>query len=112
MKLNRTRMLLVGLMLLTLAIIGVTLLLADTSPKYVPTEVQSLRLQNKQKDAQLAQMRLQQAGAQFQQALADLTAESVKVKTENHWPDAVQFNPDTLAFSEPPAPPAKKDGAK
>ena len=97
--------------------------LGQDKPKFQPTEVQSLRLQVKQKDAQLAQRdlsdacgggpgaplgRLQQA---FQQAFTNLTGEAEKIKQENKWPTSTQFDPNTLQFAEPPkpAPPPKDD---
>lgn len=72
--------------------------------KYVPTELQLLKLQVAQKDAQLAQIQLQRAQQAFQGALAALDAEAGAVKKENRWPDAVQFSPDTLTFAivDPP----------
>ena len=81
--------------------------------KYQPTEVQSLRLQVAQKNAQLAQVALQQAQRNFQDAFAALNAEAAKVKAEQKWDDAkVTFNADTLTFADapvkPPAPEAKK----
>jgi hypothetical protein len=69
--------------------------------KYEPTEVQSLRLQVKQKDTQLAQIA-------FQRALGALYEEASKVKKENNWPNELVINPDTLTFSMPPKPPEQK----
>lgn len=79
--------------------------------KYEPTEVQLLKLQVKQKDAQLAQMNLQQAQARFTQALNDLNAEGEHIKTENKWPAELKFSVDNLQFTMPPPPPvpAKKE---
>jgi hypothetical protein len=71
----------------------------DGSPKpLIPTEIQSLRLQVKQKDALLAKNLLEQAQASFQKALTALQEEGEKVKTENNWKD-VEFNPNDLSFS-------------
>jgi len=72
----------------------------------VPTEVQSLRLQVKQKDALLAKNLLEQAQSNFQKALNDLKDEGDRVKSENGWKDA-QFDPSTLQFTPAPLP-AKK----
>jgi hypothetical protein len=81
----------------------------DAKPKYAPSEVQALRLQVRQKDAQLAQRELQMTCTEpqqkFQKAISDLNAEAEKVKKDNGWPKEATFNPDTLAFTEPP--PAK-----
>lgn len=70
--------------------------------KYQPSEVQLLRLQLRLKDAQLAQVALQRAQAQFQGALAVLDEESGKVKRDNGWPATVQFSPESLTFTDPP----------
>lgn len=72
--------------------------------KYEPTEVQRLKLQVAQKDAQLAQVQLQRAQQAFQAALAELDAEAGRVKVANGWPSTVQFSPDTLTFVEAPKP--------
>jgi predicted lipid-binding transport protein (Tim44 family) len=80
---------------------------APPPKKYQPTEVESLRLQVKQKDAQLASYQAQQAQQAAQKAYADLMAEADKVKEAEHWPANVQFDPSQLSFSEPPAPPTK-----
>jgi hypothetical protein len=81
-----------------------------TKPKFEPTEIQSLRLQIRQRDAQIAQKDLFTANQRFQLTLGELQAEAQKIKTENKWPADVRFNPDTLVFEEPPKPaePPKK----
>lgn len=73
---------------------------------YRPTEIQALKLQVLQKDAQLAQVQLQRAQQAFQGALAALDAEAGAVKKANNWPADVQFSPDTLTFVAPQLPPA------
>jgi hypothetical protein len=82
-----------------------------------PTELQSLRLQVKQKDALLAKQRyealqsiLQQAQKDYTDGLKALTDEAEKTKVENGWPKDTQFEPNTLAFTPapPPAPKEKK----
>jgi hypothetical protein len=79
----------------------------DGTPKpLVPTEIQSLRLQVKQKDALLAKNLLEQAQANFQKSLTALQEEGEKVKTENGWKD-VTFDPNQLTFT-PAAKEAKK----
>ncbi|SRR6266436_3718222 len=84
-------------------------LYGDDVKTYKPTELQSLRLQVRQKDAQLAQAALQAAQQQFQAALQNLTAEGEKVKVENKWPSDTQFSPNDLSFSAPaPAKDVKK----
>ena len=76
------------------------------APEYKPTEIQSLRLQVKQKDAQIAQRDLQSAQARFQEAFAALNNEAAEVKKENKWPDDVSFDPNTLNFTAPAPKPA------
>lgn len=73
---------------------GVAALAEEKAKEYKPTEIQSLRLQVKQKDALLAWNR-------YQAAINDLNAEAQRVKKDNHWPDETIFNGDTLQFSEP-----------
>ena len=85
------------------------LMATETAKTYTPTEVQSLRLQVKQRDAQLAQQAVLNAQEKFQAILAALNAEGEKVRLENKWPDTVKFSPDRLDFTEAPAPvPAAK----
>ena len=77
--------------------------------KYKPTEIQLLKLQNKQKDALLAKAAMDSAQARFQQSVLDLTNEAEKIKLENKWAKEVQFDPNLVTFSDPPA---KKDDPK
>jgi hypothetical protein len=79
--------------------------LGQDKKSYVPTEIQMLRLQLKQREAQLAQRDFQQAQARFQQSVMELNAAAEAVKRENHWPDGVTFNPDSVSFIAPPDPP-------
>jgi hypothetical protein len=81
-----------------------------SKPKtYEPSEVQTLRLQLKQRDTQMAIQ-------VYQGKFNELVAEAQKVKKENGWPDDLKFNADTLQFEMPkltplPSPtpaPAKK----
>lgn len=76
--------------------------------KYKPTEIQQLKLEVAQKDAQLAQVQLQRAQQVFQSALAKLDDVAGQVKRENGWPEGVQFSPDSLTFIAPPEQPAPK----
>jgi hypothetical protein len=89
------------LVLFAIAVFG------QDKPKYQPTEVQSLRLQVRQKDALLAKRALDDAQTAFQKALTDLNSESEKVKTENNWPKEVSFNPNDLSYTEPAKDPKK-----
>ena len=74
-------------------------------PTWTPSEVQMLRLQVKQKDAQLAQQQMLIAQQAFQKAMADLQSEADKVEDENGWPRTSVFDPATLTFKPPvPAP--------
>lgn len=77
---------------------------AQEKKEYKLTEVQLLRLQVKQKDAQIAQVRFQASQQAFQAAINDLQAEASKVKEQNSWDKDVVFNADALTFSEAPKP--------
>jgi hypothetical protein len=80
--------------------------LAQAPPaSLTPTEVQSLRLQVKQKDAIIARQQFADAQQNFQNAIAAMNAEADKIKKENKWDDKVVFNPDQLTFTAPPATP-------
>lgn len=96
---------------IALSIIGALGLTKDP-PAYKPSELQLARLQVKQKDAQIAQVRLQDAQQRFQAALAELDKEAGAVKEANKWPSNVQFNPDTLSFEVPKLPPGQPDPSK
>lgn len=74
--------------------------LPPQSGKYVPSELQLLKLQVKQRDAQLSQQALRAAQQSFQAAVNDLMAEAERVRVENKWPSTVQLNPDSLTFED------------
>jgi hypothetical protein len=76
------------------------LVATETTKTFTPTEVQNLRLQVKQRDAQIAQRDMVAAQEKFQNFLATLQSEGEKVRLENHWPDTVKFDPNTLGFTE------------
>ena len=83
-------------------------LYGQDKPKFTPTEIQLLKLQNKQKDALLAKSRLealqtavQNAQKDFQDSMKALGDEAEAVKKENGWPKEVNFDPNTVSFSEP-----------
>lgn len=69
---------------------------------YEMSEIQKLRLQVKQKDAQLAQQASAIAQNNFQRTINDFNAEVRAIEKENNWPETLQLNPDTLEFKEPP----------
>jgi hypothetical protein len=66
-----------------------------------PTELQTLKLQLKQRDAQVAQKDVYIAQQNFQRAVDALRFEAEQVKIDNKWPQSVQFDPDTLKFAPP-----------
>lgn len=105
--------LIVALLMMTVTI-GGGWAVADTIAKeYKPSEVQLLRLKVKHKDAELAQLRFQQAQQAFQASITDLQEEAEKVKEENKWEAGVQFNADNLSFNLPTPPiPAPKPADK
>jgi hypothetical protein len=73
----------------------------EKAKEYKLTEVQLLKLQVQQKDAQLLQAQLQNIQRQFQEKVTELMSTAQKYKLENGWPPDTQFNPDTLTFSAP-----------
>jgi hypothetical protein len=88
---------------------------AQDAPKsdLKPSEVQSLRLQVKLKDAIISsqnlaalQQAVQKSQQDLNQALAALDAEANAVKKENGWDDSIVFDRQTATFSKKP------DGAK
>jgi len=112
---NHLAMAVVATCILTGLVLGISY--ADT-PVLTPTEVQSLRLQVKQKDAIIAraelqadQAKLQSDQAKFQAALAELQAEGARVKVENKWDPKVTFDLEKLTFTAP-APETKPETAK
>ena len=96
------------LILLAVLAMGYALWGQEKVKDYKPTEVQLLRLQVTQKDAQLLQAQLQNIQRQFQDKVSQLMQEANKVKLEQGWSPETQFNPDTLTFSAPPAKEEKK----
>jgi hypothetical protein len=83
----------------------IAMVAAEDKKPYTPSEVQKLRLEVKQKDTQLAQLAMRESQRNFSMTLKSYTEEADKVKKENQWPDNLQFNPDTMLFTDPPAPP-------
>jgi len=73
------------------------------APEYKPNELQTLKLQVKQKDAQLKRIEFNRAQQDFQASYAALMDEVATIKKENKWPDNLLFDPDKLQFSAPPA---------
>lgn len=95
------------ILLVSAMILGAFLLAAatrETQPdSYIPSEVQSLRLQVRQKDAVIARLN-------YESAVNALMSEGEKVRLENHWPDTVHFDFNSLSFVEqPPTPKPTKE---
>jgi hypothetical protein len=80
-------------------------------PTLTPTEVQSLRLQVRQRDALIAKQALDSAQAKFQQALKDLSDEAERVKSDNHWDKSVTFDMNDLHFTAVAKEPVKDKSA-
>lgn len=74
-----------------------------------PTEVQHLRLEVAQKDAQLAYATFQQAQVAYQKAVVNLQQLGEQTKRDNKWPAEVTFDLSTLVFTQP-VPPAPEKG--
>lgn len=81
----------------------------DTSAKCS----QARRLLLKQKDAYIAQLRLQEAQTAYNSYMQALAEEGKKIITENGWPANTQFNPNfadpSIAFAAPPPPSVSKE---
>lgn len=73
--------------------------------KYETTETEQLKLQLKQKDAIIAQIDLNTAQRQMQDAMAAINAEAEVVKKAHGWDESVLFNTTSLTFVDPPKPP-------
>src|SRR5271170_6993372 len=80
---------------------------AAAPEKYRQTEIQHLRLVNKNQAAQLAQVAYQNAQANLTTAYNDLIAESAKVKKENNWADSVKFDVEDVTFCDKLGPDGK-----
>jgi hypothetical protein len=94
------RRLLVGAVLLSSFVISSVFLLSAEKKVYKPSEIQALRLQVKQKDAQLANQALAITQQRFNQAVTDFNAEVKTIEKENSWPDTLEVDPNTLEFKE------------
>jgi len=92
----------------TLAVLAGALLFFSctraTDKKYQPDPTQSLRLQLKHKDGEMAQIQFNLAQQNLNKALNDITAEGEAIKKENGWPVELILDPNTLTFKMPPAP--------
>lgn len=73
-------------------------------PSYIPSEVQKLRLTVKHKDAEIANIVLRDAQAQYNNAITALQNEGSKVIEENKWPSDLQFDAERLTYSVKPKP--------
>lgn len=73
------------------------------------SEVQSLKLQVRQRDALLAKAALDNAQTNLQNAVQQLQAEADHIKSDNKMPKEAVFDMNSLSFSvpAPPPPPAK-----
>lgn len=86
----------------------------SASKTYEPTEVELLRLQVLEKDAELSQIALAQASANWQKATSDFNAQVETIKKAHGWPadvhlDAVTYGKTKeLKFVETVAAPAPK----
>ena len=89
----------IAFILAILALMAVLIARGQTLPApYIPNELQSLRLQLRQRDAQLAQKDLFIAQRNLDSALKALNDEAAKVKEENNWPDGLVFDQQKLSF--------------
>jgi len=98
----KLRIVLFAMLVFILAGGGFAIYKAAVAPQvFKPSELQLLRLQVKQRDAQIAQIAAQDLNNKFQKTLDELRAEGDKVKAENKWDSTVVFNPNDLTFTKP-----------
>lgn len=99
------------LVVIIAAILCVAYAYSQDPPKppvqFPPSEIQSLRLQVKQRDARLAQLA-------SERAMGDLAVECHKVRDDNKWPATVECDFNTLTFIDmkPPTVAAKPEAPK
>ena len=80
----------------------------DKSKKYEPTEVENLRLQVKQRDAQMAQIYFVQFQQKYNDAVQELYKECTSVRDHHNWPTTVTCKPEDLTFFNTPKEEPKK----
>lgn len=105
------------LLIFTLLIVGLIVAAGKVSPArqaggvahLTPTSEQTKDLQLAQKDAIIAQQKMQiiqsaqqAATKEYNDAIAALNAAADKVKSANKWDERTSFDPQTLAFIAPP----------
>jgi len=101
-KLTPVRVVLALAVVVFLVILGHAAWGQAAAPGFAPTPNQLTRLQLAQKDAIIAQLLLNQAEKQRDDANASLNAAGEAVRVENKWPDTVHFNPQTLTYFDMP----------
>lgn len=85
---------------------------ATVSPKiFTPSADHVKDLKIAQLQAQVAQQQYQQALNQFQSAIAALNAAGAQVISEEGWPKDVQFDANSMTFTEAAKPEATKPAA-
>jgi len=92
-------------LLVILALVFTSGILAQAPSKFQPTEIQSLRLQVKQRDAIIARQN-------YENAVNQIQAEAEKVRKENNWPDTVRFDFNSLTFFDTATPPKTQEPKK
>lgn len=114
-KLGRGILLTIGLAVVLIGAAKIVSCQTAKSPEYKPTDMQILRLQVKQSQAQTKKVLRDHAQEEFNAAYGALMDEANAVKKENKWPVETLVDPDKLLFSAPPKPipnppaaPAKK----
>jgi hypothetical protein len=73
---------------------------SHAASKYVPSEIQSLKLQNAQKDVILQSVQFQQAQNAYQTTLTTYTNLAMQIKHDNKWPDNVKFDISHMTFCD------------
>lgn len=95
--------------ILVLVLITSSVAIAEDKPKkYEASEIEHLRLQIKQKDAQIAQIYFMQSQQKYNEAVQDLYRECTAIRDQHKWPETVTCKPEDLTFSETPKTEPKK----
>lgn len=85
---------------LLVVVVAATLGAQSAAKKYVPEEIEQLKLENLQKAALLKSVEVQRANDAFARAMGDLNEQAQKVKVAHKWPDAVKFDVRDVTYCD------------
>ena len=84
----------------------------DRPKKYETSEIEHLKLQVKQKDAQIAQIYYMQSQQKYNDAVQELYKECTSIRDQHNWPATVTCKPEDLTFFDTPKEEPKKTEPK